>query len=46
MAKFSSVRSLTEGADVKLSGIKVGSVLRLDIDPTTFRTEVRMATDD
>ena len=46
MAKFSSVRSLTEGADVKLSGIKVGSVLGLNIDPATFLAEVRMATDD
>ena len=45
-ATFSSVGSLTEGADVKLSGIKVGRGLGLNIDPTTFLAEVRMATGD
>jgi len=45
-ATFSSVGSLREGSDVKLSGIKVGRGLRLNVDPTTFLAEVRMAIDD
>ena len=44
--KLSSAGSLTERADVKLTGIKVGSVLGLNIDPATFLAEVTMATDD
>ena len=44
-AKLSSAGSLTERADVQSTGVKVGSVLGLNIDPATFLSDVRMAID-
>ncbi|MDX1484889.1 MAG: outer membrane lipid asymmetry maintenance protein MlaD [Alphaproteobacteria bacterium] len=41
-AKFDRVGELKEGADVKLSGIKVGSVVRQTLDPKTYRAVVTM----
>ena len=45
-AKPSSVGGLSEEADVKVSGIKVGSVLQLEIDPETYLAEVAMVIDE
>lgn len=41
-AKFDRVGDLKEGADVKLSGIKVGSVADQTLDPKTYQAVVRM----
>jgi len=41
-AKFDRVGDLKEGADVKLSGIKVGSVAAQSLDPKTYQAVVRM----
>lgn len=42
LAKFDRVGDLKEGADVKLSGIKVGSVAGQSLDPKTYQAVVRM----
>ena len=45
-ADFTSVGSLTPGADVRISGIKVGSVLHQELNPETFLARVVMSIDD
>ena len=41
-AKFDRVGSLKKGADVKMSGIKVGSVVAQALDPETYQAVVTM----
>ncbi len=41
-AKFDRVGDLKEGADVKLSGIKVGSVVAQELDAKTYQAVVTM----
>ena len=41
-ARFDRVGSLRNGADVRISGIKVGTVLTESLDPKTFLAVVRM----
>jgi phospholipid/cholesterol/gamma-HCH transport system substrate-binding protein len=45
-AKFSRVDGLNSGADVRLSGIKVGSVVQQTLDPQTFEAVVRFTVRD
>ncbi len=45
-AEFSAVGGLTEGADVRISGIKVGTVSRLALNPETFLARVTMTIQD
>lgn len=45
-ADFTGVGSLTTGADVRISGIKVGSVVRQELDPVTFMAKVTLSIDD
>ena len=42
-ARFSRVSGLVTGADVRLSGIKVGSVVDQRLDPETYEAIVTMA---
>jgi phospholipid/cholesterol/gamma-HCH transport system substrate-binding protein len=42
-ATFTSVGGLDTGADVKINGIKVGTVLSQTLDPQTFDAVVRMS---
>lgn len=42
---FDRVDGLTAGSDVRMSGVKVGSVLSLSIDPKTFLANVAFAVD-
>ncbi len=42
-ASFDRVGDLKPGDDVRISGIKVGSVVRLHLDPKTFRAVVTLA---
>ena len=42
-AAFQSVGGLSNGADVRINGIKVGTVLDQTIDPSSFQAVVRMS---
>jgi phospholipid/cholesterol/gamma-HCH transport system substrate-binding protein len=42
-ARFDRVGSLRDGADVRISGIKVGTVLGQTLDPKTFEAVVRLS---
>lgn len=42
-AAFDRVDGLTVGSDVRLSGVKVGTVMSLALDPDTFSAKVSMA---
>ena len=41
-ANFEHIDGIRDGSDVRISGIKVGSVLGTVLDPTTFLATVRM----
>lgn len=41
IARFDKVDGLEPGSDVRISGIKVGTVLDQTLDPETYRAEVR-----
>lgn len=45
VARFSSVDGLDVGDDVRISGIKVGTVIDQSLDPTYFQAVVRMSLD-
>ncbi|MFC7050772.1 outer membrane lipid asymmetry maintenance protein MlaD [Emcibacter nanhaiensis] len=45
IAKFDKVDGLAVGSDVRVSGIKVGSVLKQYIDPDTFMAVVEFSVD-
>ncbi|MDA8231686.1 MAG: outer membrane lipid asymmetry maintenance protein MlaD [Magnetospirillum sp.] len=42
-AQFTSVGGLDVGADVRINGIKVGTVTSMVLDPTSFNAVVKMA---
>ena len=44
-ADFSRVDGIRLGSDVRISGIKIGSVTATDLDPKTFLAEIRMTID-
>jgi phospholipid/cholesterol/gamma-HCH transport system substrate-binding protein len=46
IAKFGEVGSLAPGAEVKVAGVKVGTVSKIDLDPKTFQAETHMTVDD
>ncbi len=46
VAGFSSIAGLAAGADVRISGVKVGSVESLTLDPKTFQALVHMQIDN
>lgn len=46
MARFDRADGLDTGGDVRISGIKVGSIVGQSLDPTTFRAEVRFSIRD
>ena len=43
VAKFESIGDLEPGGDVRLSGIRIGQILSLELDPVSFRAEVRFS---
>jgi phospholipid/cholesterol/gamma-HCH transport system substrate-binding protein len=45
-AKFDHIDGVREGADVRISGIKVGSILGTSLDPKTFQAVVKLSLDD
>src|SRR5258707_13619775 len=44
-ADFSRVDGIRAGSDVRISGVKIGSVIAEDLDPKTFLAQVRMTID-
>lgn len=44
-ASFGSVDGITVGTDVRMAGIKIGSVTAQDLDRTTFRANVELSLD-
>lgn len=45
VARFASVSGLQTGSDVRISGVKVGSVVSQGLDPVTYLAEIRMSID-
>lgn len=43
IAKFESIGDLEPGGDVRISGIRVGRILSLSLDPISYRAEVRFS---
>ena len=44
-AEFSRIDGIRQGSDVRISGIKIGSVVAEVLDPKTFLANVRMSID-
>jgi len=44
-AQFDSVAGIRDGSDVRIAGVKVGSILGERLDPKTFLADVRMSID-
>src|SRR5260370_29366745 len=44
-AEFEKVDGIRQGSDVRISGIKIGSVVTQELDPKTFLATVRMSID-
>jgi phospholipid/cholesterol/gamma-HCH transport system substrate-binding protein len=44
-AEFSRVDGIREGSDVRIAGIKIGSVVAEQLDPKTFLATLRMSID-
>ncbi|MFV0244302.1 MAG: outer membrane lipid asymmetry maintenance protein MlaD [Qingshengfaniella sp.] len=45
-ASFRSAEGITAGTDIRLAGVKVGSVRDLKLNPDTFRADARLAIDE
>lgn len=46
MAKFTSADGIATGADVRLHGIKIGTVSSIDLDPKTYQAIVHLSIRD
>ena len=44
-AKFDGVEGIRNGGDVRISGVKVGSITSLELDPKTFQAVLRLSLD-
>ena len=44
-AQFDSVTGVRDGSDVRIAGVKVGSIVSETLDPKTFLADVRMSID-
>jgi phospholipid/cholesterol/gamma-HCH transport system substrate-binding protein len=45
-ASFRSIEGVSVGTDVRMSGVKVGTVTSLDLNPETFRADARFTVAD
>jgi len=45
MADFARIDGIHQGSDVRISGVKVGTVLSEELDPKTFLATIRMSVD-
>jgi phospholipid/cholesterol/gamma-HCH transport system substrate-binding protein len=43
VASFRSVEGISTGSDIRLAGVKIGTVAGLDLNPETFRADARLA---
>src|SRR5512145_2657964 len=43
IARFNRVDGLADGSDVRMSGIKIGSVVGQQLDPSSYRAVVRIS---
>ena len=46
LAKFDNIDGLAQGSDVKISGVKVGSISEQSLDEKTFRATLKLNIDD
>lgn len=46
LARFPNITGVAEGTDVRVSGMKVGAVTGVKLDPKTYQAEVRLSVDD
>ena len=44
-AQFDSISGIHDGSDVRIAGVKVGSIVSETLDPKTFLADVRMSID-
>jgi len=44
-ASFANIGGLSSGSDIRINGIKVGTVTALTIDPNSFAAEIKMSID-
>lgn len=44
-ARFPNATGVTAGTDIRISGLKVGQVTRLDLDPKTYQAVARFTVD-
>lgn len=42
-ASFRSAEGITVGSDVRLAGVKIGSVTQMDLNPQTFRADTKIS---
>ena len=45
LAKFGEAGSLAPGADVRLAGVKIGTVSKIELDPKTFLAKTTLSID-
>ena len=45
-ARFQSAEGITVGSDVRLAGVKIGSVVAMNLDPTTYLAETTLSLKD
>jgi phospholipid/cholesterol/gamma-HCH transport system substrate-binding protein len=45
IAQFDSVTGIRDGGDVRIAGVKVGSIVSETLDPKTFLADVRLSID-
>jgi len=45
-ANFNEIGSLKNGADVRVGGVKIGSVKEIDLDPQTYQARVKLSIED
>ena len=46
IAEFDDATGVSSGSDVRMAGVKIGSVSGIDLDPETFFANVTMSIDD
>ncbi len=46
LAKFENINGIANGSDVKISGVKIGSVVDQYIDAKSYRASVKLTIDD
>ncbi len=42
-ASFRSIEGVTVGTDVRLAGVKLGAVTKIDLDPDTYRADTKFS---